>query len=350
MQTLHAPVSLLISLLIISLLGAGLAGCGNDEPTANSADSSASSDTTSDSAASDGGSTTPAITALFKSGRLLGSAEVDCTLDNGDKTTCYQLKFAANPVPYGPFCPATVNDVGGLGVYDGKTNPGFQVMKKSLFEAMEADGYDVIDDKGNIRGQDPGDMSQKPEAGKGYCLTATFDDKLELTFLIPKKPRDLTAVNEIGTVELFGVSLDGVPMNGDPPSVVSGMGPGGAIPALDPCGGHPDPSGYYHWHFVAESMNLVLAAYKITEVTCTNVTQAPSALVGIAKDGYPVYGPHGADGKVPSDLDSCGGHKAVTAAYPGGVYHYHALETEAPNMPGCVKGASVDKAFSYASK
>lgn len=128
------------------------------------------------------------------------------------------------------------------------------------------------------------------------------------------------------------------------------MGPGGAIPALDPCGGHPDPSGYYLWHFVAESMNLVLDAFKITEVSCTNIAQAPSALAGIAKDGYPIYGAYGSDGEVPADLDACGGHTAVTAEYPVGVYHYHASATVAPNVPGCVKGASVSKAFSYASK
>ncbi|WP_258105131.1 YHYH protein [Marinoscillum sp. MHG1-6] len=268
---------------------------------------------------------------------------VDCTLDNGSTTQCYELTFISNPVPDdGPFCPATTSDVGGLGIYDGNTNAGFQVMKASLFEAMEADGYDIIDVGGNIR---MSDFSTKDKPEFSYCLQPVVNDNLKLTFYIPLEPEDLSSPNTIETVELIGVSLDGVPMNGTPPSVV-GFG-NGNIPSLDACGGHHDPSGYYHWHFISESMNEVLSAYQISELTCTNTEQDKSALSGFAKDGYPIYAYADMDGSEPSDLDQCNGHFSATAEFPDGVYHYHASKTEAPNMPPCLKGASVTNAFVY---
>ena len=83
---------------------------------------------------------------LFNSTNFVVSAQlVDCQLENGSNTKCYELTFISNGVPDdGPFCPATQDDIGGMGIYDGATNPGFQVMKKALFQAMEADGYDIL--------------------------------------------------------------------------------------------------------------------------------------------------------------------------------------------------------------
>jgi hypothetical protein len=39
-------------------------------------------------------------------------------------------------------------------------------------------------------------------------------------------------------------------------------------------------------------------------------------------DGHPIYGPKGADGDLPSDLDDCNGH-ASDLDY----YHYHMTST-----------------------
>ncbi len=281
---------------------------------------------------------------LFTSSSFTVEAKlIDCTLENGSTTKCYEMTFKANPVPDdGPFCPATINDIGGLGIYDGQTNPGFQVMKKELFQAMEADGYDIIDQNGNIR---KSDFTTQDNPNFDYCLQPATNDDLSLTFTIPAIPVDLSTPNTIESVELVGVSIDGVPMNGDPPSVTTGQMGNGNIPSLDPCGGHHDPSGYYHWHFVAESMNEVLNAYQITEVSCTNMIQSSSALSGFAKDGYPIYAYADQDGAIPTDLDQCNGHFAATAEYPDGVYHYHASQTDAPNLPACIKGAAVSEPF-----
>jgi len=279
---------------------------------------------------------------------------------------CHRLVFPSNPTANGPYCPETIDDVGGLGIYDGETNPGFQVMQRALWEAMEADGYDIVDDEGNVRTADPGAGMQMGAEGSGFCLEATPDDALVVTYTVPVTPVMADMPSTVGTVQPVGIALDGVPLTGDPPSVVGGPpmmgggggppggGPppgrykqmGGGIPALDPCGGHMDPAGYYHWHFVAESMNTVLDAFGIDEVSCTHVAQRMTGLVGFARDGYPIYAPWGDGDAVPDGLDGCNGKVGVTPEYPGGTYHYYALATAAPNLPECIVGAAVDRPLS----
>lgn len=308
---------------------------------------------------------------FFNSSSLTDFSIVNCTLENGSSTQCYQLTFRSNPVENGPYCPATIDDIGGVGIYDGATNPGFQVLKRSLWEAMEADGYDIVDEDGNINIVDPGaGMSGggpggPPPGGGGpptgggagggnsmaACLEAAPDDDLQLTFLIPVTPEMLSSVDELQRVENLGVSLDGIPLTGDPPSATMSAGNmpggGGAIPSIDPCGGHMDPSGYYHLHFVAEEMNNVLDAHGITEVSCTNFAQSETALIGFAKDGFPIYASKDPDGTLPTDLDACHGHIGPTSEFPNGTYHYHASSSLAPNIPPCLVGASVSNSFSF---
>lgn len=290
---------------------------------------------------------------LMNSTNLLESVTlVNATLTDGTTAECYQLVFKSNPVADGPYCPATINDIGGVGIYDGNTNPGFQVMKAELWNAMEADGYDIVDTSGNINISDPGAGTGPPSVSS--CLEATPDNNLQLTFLIPAVPKLAFSNDEIGIVEHVGVSKDGIPMTGHPPSATSG--PPGAppgpstnalIPAIDPCGGHIDPFGYYHLHFGAEEMNNVLAANNMTDVSCTNFTQSETTFIGFAKDGFPIYASKDQDGTLPNDLDDCQGHSSATADYPDGVYHYHVSSTAAPNLPECLKGVSAQDAFTY---
>jgi hypothetical protein len=288
---------------------------------------------------------------LMNSNNLLESISiVNTRLTDGTSADCYKLVFKSNPVADGPYCPKTINDIGGLGIYDGASNSGFQVMKAELWNAMEADGYDIVDADGNINIQDP-------EAGGGSgspaCLEASPNNDLQLTFFIPAIPKLASSNDEIDLVEHLGVSKDGIPITGHPPSVVDGppMPGGGAmggnIPSIDPCGGHIDPFGYYHLHFGAEEMNNVLSAYNITEVSCTVFAQSETAFIGFAKDGYPIYASKDQGGILPTDLDECQGHTSATADYPDGVYHYHVSSTKAPNLPPCIKGISAQNAFVY---
>lgn len=320
-------------IVLTSLIVIGLSSCSKDDDT-----NTPTTDT----------STHIFNASLMNGSNLLESVTlVNATLTDGTTAECYKLVFKSNPVADGPYCPATINDIGGVGIYDGATNPGFQVMKAELWNAMEADGYDIVDSNGNITIVDP--AAGMPPSG-GACLEATPDNNLELTFLIPAVPKMATSNDVISTVENIGVSKDGIPLTGHPPSATqSGGGPGGggAIPSLDPCGGHPDPFGYYHLHFGAEEMNNVLAANNMTEVECVNFTQSETAFIGYAKDGYPIYASKEQDGTLPTDLDECQGHFGVTADYPDGVYHYHVSNSSAPNLPECLKGVSVNNGFTY---
>ncbi len=280
---------------------------------------------------------------------------VSRTMADGSTADCYKVVFQSNPIADGPYCPATINDIGGLGIYDGATNPGFQVMKAALWNAMEADGYDVVDANGNINIIDPGaGMGGGPPAGGGSmagCLEASPDNTLKLTYYIPIEPTMAASNDVIDIVEKLGVSIDGIPLTGHPPSATQGPpgipNGGGGIPAIDPCGGHVDPAGYYHLHFGAEEMNNVLAAYNITEVSCSNFIQDESALIGFAKDGFPIYASKDSDGSAPTDLDECQGHTCATDEFPVGVYHYHVTSTTAPNLPTCLKGLIPQEPFTF---
>ncbi len=69
-------------------------------------------------------------------------------------------------------------------------------------------------------------------------------------------------------MELYGVAVeDGMPLTGHPPSVVDGPpipgASGGGIPSLDPCGGHADPAGYWHWHFTPTNTQSALVSRHI---------------------------------------------------------------------------------------
>jgi len=278
---------------------------------------------------------------------------VNCVLENGSSTTCYQLKFFANAVnDNGPFCPGTTGDIGGLGVYEpgmSGTNVGVAALDVNLFNIIESDGFDIVDNMGNININDPG-SGIPPSPGVSYCLQATADDDLELVFLIPVNPEQLTTPNTIESVELLGVSLNGIPVNGEPPNVLAG--PGGQsstvkMPALDPCGGHHDPAGYYHWHAVSNSTNDVLSDVGITAVSCSSFPQDNSGLMGYTMDGYPLYGQFDDGGTTSSGLDQCNGHYGTTPEFPNGIYHYHAVVGTFPNTPPCLVGASAQNNFSY---
>ena len=293
---------------------------------------------------------------FFNSTSLLSMDTLNAELEDGTTAKCFKLSFLSNPVESGPFCPETIDDVAGLGFYDGETNPGLRVFSKALLDAIENDGYDMVNEDGTVNVDDFTSGTTDPDLS--YCLAAAPDDDLVMTFIIPAEPKLATSNNVIEEVEFVGVSLDGVSINGNPPSATSGPsmmgGPGGGgpggestqinFPSLDPCGGHHDPAGYYHWHFIPQVINQVLESNDITEVSCTKIDQTSSvALAGFAKDGFPIY----AYASEPTDLDECGGRTATTVEYPDGIYHYVARTTSAPNIPQCLKGVAARDAFTF---
>lgn len=97
----------------------------------------------------------------------------------------------------------------------------------------------------------------------------------------------------------------------------------------DRCGGHPQQSGVYHYHSIPACLSR------------RDSKRSHSRLVGFALDGFPIYGPRGARGKLLTndDLDACHGH--VGWVWLDGrrqrTYHYHATR-EYPYTLGCYRG------------
>jgi len=97
----------------------------------------------------------------------------------------------------------------------------------------------------------------------------------------------------------------------------------------DSCGGHPQQSGAYHYHDIPSCLTKGESKHRA------------SGLVGYALDGYPIYGPRGAHGKLLTneDLDAC--HGQVSKVFFEGrwqrIYHYNAT-LEYPYTLGCFHG------------
>lgn len=100
----------------------------------------------------------------------------------------------------------------------------------------------------------------------------------------------------------------------------------------DSCGGHPQMQSVYHYHSIPSCL------------TAGESTKRASGLVGWALDGYPIYGPRGAGGRLltNADLDACHGQTSKVR-YEGRwqrIYHYNAT-LEFPYTLGCFHGTPV---------
>ncbi len=99
----------------------------------------------------------------------------------------------------------------------------------------------------------------------------------------------------------------------------------------DSCQGHPQESSVYHYHNVSKC---VLAEY--------DSKSGPSKLLGYAIDGFGIYGPRDASGKVltSADLDACHGITGPVEWEGRRVTMYHYVATlDFPYTIGCLRGS-----------
>jgi hypothetical protein len=99
---------------------------------------------------------------------------------------------------------------------------------------------------------------------------------------------------------------------------------------LDDCNGHPNPMGAYHYHGLPTCITAVV-----------DKEGGPSHILGIAFDGFPIYGDRDLDGKVitADQLDACNGITSPTPEFPEGIYHYVLLDTpDATSSIRCFSG------------
>jgi len=140
------------------------------------------------------------------------------------------------------------------------------------------------------------------------------------SFNIPKHATVAAEPECAGYLGPIGLSLSGAafynPYTGQGNNAVEGD----CKETFDACSGHPSPNGAYHYH-------------KIPTCIYTGA-DLRNKLLGVAFDGYPIYGPMDATGKVwtAAELDECNGHTDTD-----GRYKYRATE-DFPYILGCYRG------------
>lgn len=280
--------------------------------------------------------------ALFTTASLVKPVtNVDCTLEDGTSSTCMQItvKHVPDDLDIGPFCPRTLDDEGGVWGWTGD-NAGTYRINASFLKMLDELGYHFYDDDGTVHVVDTLLSAPKED---NTCINVALDETVTMTMLIPTSPKRATSPSDLDTVAKVGVGLDGVPIFADAPSIQDT----GHMPALDVCGGHVDPGGYYHWHATASDIE---TAYATEEVTADcHVHQDSSAQFGYAFDGYPIFGSTDYTHIQPEDLDECNGHTGALEEYGDPQYHYHA-STEFPNLPKCLVGVTAKDNFSTTAK
>jgi YHYH protein len=101
---------------------------------------------------------------------------------------------------------------------------------------------------------------------------------------------------------------------------------------LDSCNGHPTPRGQYHYHALPPCITRVV-----------DKVGGPSHLIGVAFDGFPIYGDRAMNGSKieATQLDTCNGITSATPEFPKGIYHYILLDTkDSTSSIRCFSGKS----------
>jgi len=165
-------------------------------------------------------------------------------------------------------------------------------------------------------GQFPVSAQESPEAFKYERGTASIQQLLRV-YSVPTAPQaaDRPSCVPLGAI---GIALTGAVFFG---ALTAEHQDAVAVEIFDRCEGHPDRLGQYHYHHHSP---------------CFDQGQAGqhSPLVGIAFDGFGIYGPRDVDGRLVTndDLDECHGHVG-----PATAYHYH-ITSEFPYVLGCFMG------------
>lgn len=150
----------------------------------------------------------------------------------------------------------------------------------------------------------------------------------QFTFRLPLKPRKADVITRL-PMGPIGTAINGVVFFN--PFEMEGMN---AVEGynevwLDSCCGHPQQSGVYHYHKYPSCVKSPFA----------DDGQQHSPVIGIAWDGYPVYGPYDDGGTMAKDLsgdqalDVCNGHSDPVRGY-----HYHVTPGRFPYIIGGYAG------------
>ena len=94
---------------------------------------------------------------------------------------------------------------------------------------------------------------------------------------------------------------------------------GQKVAFMDSCNGHPSPHPLAQYHYHGLPMCVTAQVDQMN---------GPSHIIGIAFDGFPIYGDRDINGKAidPKTLDECNGIDSPTPEFPNGIYHYVMLD------------------------
>lgn len=261
----------------------------------------------------------------------------DCTLTNGEETTCYRITITGQPVDttIGPFCPTTTStsaeDSGiwldGTNVYD--ADGQFILDLSEIYEDAE---WKLYDEDGNVNVTDTKEGflgAAKPDvedAYKYHCVEGKFDwtttgKPVPISVLIPVDPVSNSSINTTEGKDL-GVTLNGVVIAASAP--VDAILGAYTIAAFDDCGGHFNPFEGYHMHAFT---NCEGASYG-SHIDNPN---AETKIIGYALDGVAVFAPLDHDTTI--KLDECNGRTTKKNGY-----HYYAQSPETNRIIKCFKG------------
>lgn len=280
----------------------------------------------------------------FKSGSLLNPiTEVDCTLSDNTKTTCYKVTVTGTPVDtkIGPFCPETtttsavdagiwldgskVYDVDGKFILDLSTIYG-----DAKWKLYRDDGsVNVTDTKEAFQGAAKPDVE---EAYKYHCVEGKYEwtqtgTAVPITALIPKNPVAASSSTTTQGLDL-GVTLNGLVIGASAPlDAILGAY---TIAAFDDCGGHFNPIEGYHLHAYTDCQGSTYGS----QIEDPN---AETKVVGYAMDGVAVFAPLAHDSTI--KLDECNGRSTAEDGY-----HYYAQSPELNKVVKCFKGLTAQDA------
>ncbi len=152
-------------------------------------------------------------------------------------------------------------------------------------------------------------------------VAQSYDFTITTTPMLADEPTS-TSLGTIG-VMISGAALFN-PYEGDGSTVATASNftvrndAGQEVAFLDTCNGHPTPTGTYHYHALPTCITAVV-----------DEEGGPSHILGVAFDGFPIYGDRALDGTqlTADDLDECSGITSATPEYPDGIYHYVLLDT-----------------------
>jgi len=162
-----------------------------------------------------------------------------------------------------------------------------------------------------------------------------YDIRITTTPKKAKKPTSISA----GPI---GVTISGAlvfnPYEGDGTTVAMASNftlknaQGQDVPFLDRCNGHPSPGAAfaYHYHGLPPCVTATV-----------DKKNGPSHIIGVAFDGFPIYGDRDLHGKQlkAKQLDACNGITSPTPEFPQGIYHYVLLNVaSAKSSPACFGG------------